>query len=233
MEYQQVYDTYDFTVLWSNFRNNEKAAGTNIPEFICPSAPPITDRSRELPNGRDKNVMAFTDYAVNGRISPTAACVLLATPGFKDRADWANLFTGVPEYDDFDTGGCPPGLLKHQSGITKLKMCTDGLTHTILYSPDAGRPDLYRDGKIVPGVTNVSGSRWASPDTEYWTHNICAGGNAMTNCNNDNETYSFHIGGGMFSFADGSVHFISDSVDIDVQVSLHTRAGEDIVRGID
>jgi prepilin-type N-terminal cleavage/methylation domain-containing protein len=238
MEYQPVYDSYDFTHLWSSIYNNEKACGTDIPEFICPSAPPIMDRDREIPNGRDKNVRAYTDYAINGRISPTAVCVLLAIPGFRDRADWANLFTGVPEYADFDTNHCPPGVLKHQSGITKLKMCTDGLSHTIMWSPDAGRPNKWQDGKMTPfDSTNyntfATGSRWASPDTEYWTHNICAGGNAMFNCNNDNETYSFHIGGGYFSFADGSVHFVSDNVDVDVQVSLHTRAGEDSTIGVD
>src|SRR4051794_6931160 len=107
MEYQAVYDQYDFTKLWSNFVNNEKAAGTNIPDFICPSSPAIAVRSREIPNGRDKNVQAYTDYAINGRIVPSTACLFYKN-GLKDRADWAHLFTGVPEYDDFDTGGCSP-----------------------------------------------------------------------------------------------------------------------------
>jgi prepilin-type N-terminal cleavage/methylation domain-containing protein len=238
MEYQPVYDQYDFKALWSAFANNEKAAGTDIPEFICPSAPPINDRSRELPNGRDKNVRAYTDYAINGRIVPTTVCFFYKAGLLKDRPDWAHLFTGVPEYDDFDTGGCTPGepagALKKQTGISKLKQATDGLSHTIMWSPDAGRPDWYEDGKLhQPPATNVSGSRWASPDTEYWTHNICAGGHSMINCHNDNETYSFHIGGGYFSFADGSVHFIADDIDIEVQVSLHTRAGEDTTAAID
>jgi prepilin-type processing-associated H-X9-DG protein len=139
----------------------------------------------------------------------------------------------VPEYDDFDTGGCPPGVLKKQSGITKLKMVTDGQSHTVMYSPDAGRPDRYQDGVKQQAVTNVSGSRWASPDTEFWTHNICGGGNLIFNCNNDNEAYSFHVGGGMYSFADGSVHFVSDNLDVDVQISMLTRAGEDLTPGID
>ena len=148
-----------------------------------------------------------------------------------------NFFTRRPEYDDFDTGGCSPGEpagpLKKQTGITKLKQATDGLSHTIMWSPDAGRPDKYEDGHLVPGITNVSGSRWASPDTEYWSHNICAGGQQMFNCHNDNETYSFHNGGDMFSFADGSVHFVGTNIDIEVQVSLHTRAGEDSTAGLD
>jgi len=115
-------------------------------------------------------------------------------------------------------------------------MATDGLSHTIMYSPDAGRPDYYQDGHAVnPNPKRDAdgtpydtwGSRWASPDTEFWTHNICAGGNSLINCNNYNEIYSFHVGGAVFSFADGSVHFIADNIEVDVQASLITRAGED------
>jgi prepilin-type processing-associated H-X9-DG protein len=54
----------------------------------------------------------------------------------------------------------------------------------------------------------------------------------MMNCNNDNEIYSFHVGGGYFSFADGSVQFLADTLDTEVQVSVITRAGEDSVPGL-
>jgi prepilin-type N-terminal cleavage/methylation domain-containing protein len=225
MEYQPTYDAYDFAFKWSNLRN-KASRHTNIPDFICPSAPPVGERSVESAL-RDIQG-AYTDYAVNGRIDPSAVCVLLAA-GVKDRPDWQNLFTGVPEYEDYNTGGCPPGKLKGQSGITKYKQVSDGTSHTIMYSPDAGRPDKYQDGLPVPGVTNVSGSGWASPDQEFWSHNICGGGRSIMNCNNDNEVYSFHVGGGNFSLADGSVQFLADTIDIEVQVSLNTRAGEDVV----
>lgn len=239
LEYQSVYDTYDFKVRWSHFNNNKKAAAVDIPEFICPTAPPVTERSRE--NAVRDPQGAYTDYSVNGRVSPTAVKVLTSnctgTP-VKNRPDWQNLFTGVPEYEDYDPNGCPPeiippGILRKQTGITTFELVTDGLSHTIMYSPDAGRPDKYQDGIKNPAVTNVSGSRWASPDTEFWTHNICAGTNSMFNCNNDNEVYSFHVGGGYFSFADGSVQFLADSLDIEVQVSLNTRAGEDSVETLE
>jgi prepilin-type processing-associated H-X9-DG protein len=41
------------------------------------------------------------------------------------------------------------------------------------------------------------------------------------------------VGGGYFSFADGSVQFLADSLDIEVQVSLNTRAGEDSVETLE
>jgi prepilin-type N-terminal cleavage/methylation domain-containing protein/prepilin-type processing-associated H-X9-DG protein len=254
MEYQAVYDQYDFNYRWSAFQNNLKASAAYIPEFICPTAPPPFDRELEPgPLNSGLATRPYTDYAVNGRISPSASKLLTnncTTTGLvQPRPDWSGFFTGVPEYEDFDTNGCPPEIIKNpapppadilrkQTGHTTVKLCTDGISHTIMFSPDAGRPDKWVDGvrdnqynSAGLFLNPVSGSRWASPDTEFWTHNVCAG--MIFNCNNENEVYSFHVGGGNFSFADGSVHFLADTLDINVQVSLNTRAGEDTVTGVD
>jgi prepilin-type N-terminal cleavage/methylation domain-containing protein/prepilin-type processing-associated H-X9-DG protein len=238
IEYQAVYDRYDFKFIWSGFQNNLNASAAYIPEFICPTAPAPFEREIELPNGRDKNLTTrpYSDYTVNGRIWPYRVCQIVSSGVVKDRADWSHLYTGVPEYDDADPNGCtngsPAGLIKKQTGITKLKMVTDGLSHTIMYAPDAGRPDHWQDGAKIPASVS-GGGRWADPDIEFWNNDICAGSRSMINCNNSNEVYSFHVGGAMFSFADGSVHFIADNLDIDVQISLNTRAGEDTVAGIE
>jgi hypothetical protein len=49
------------------------------------------------------------------------------------------------------------------------------------------------------------------------------------NCHNDNENYSFHVGGGVYSFGDGSVRFIADNIPLELQIALMTRAAEDLV----
>jgi prepilin-type N-terminal cleavage/methylation domain-containing protein len=243
MEYQAAYDAYNFNFQWRNI-NNKVARDTIVPEFICPTAPAVGERIAEyLPT----NVLlqhrgAYLDYAVNGRVSPTAVRALTndcTDAGVaKNRPDWQNFFTGVEEYKCYDRNGCPPeiiipsGILRNQTGVTKLKHVTDGTSHTIMFSPDAGRPDKWEDGRKEEGAV-VSGSRWADPDQEFWTHNICAGQNSMFNCNNDNEVYSFHVGGGLFCMGDGSVQFLADTLDIEVQVSFNTRAGEDTVESLD
>jgi prepilin-type N-terminal cleavage/methylation domain-containing protein len=232
MEYQSIYDQYSFAVKWSHF-NNRTPSRANIPELICPTAPPITDRSVE--NTARDTQSGYADYTINGRISPTAVCVLKTIVG--DRPDWSGLFTGEPQFATFELNmGCPSGPIPKLSGRTTLKQTTDGLSHTILFSPDAGRPDYYIDGKRQPASLGlVTGSRWASPDSEYWTtkDGLCVGATSIINCSNSNENYSFHVGGGYFSFGDGSVHFLSDSLDVNVQVSLLTRAGEDTTAGVD
>ena len=40
----------------------------------------------------------------------------------------------------------------------------------------------------------------------------------MMNCNNDNENYDVHIGGGLYGFGDGAVHFIAEDADLNIQV---------------
>jgi prepilin-type N-terminal cleavage/methylation domain-containing protein len=233
MEYQPVYDQYDWGYKWSNLRN-KAATSTNIAEFICPTAPPPGERDLERTSDPPGSL---SDYSIGGRISPQASCALVTT-GIKKRPDWQGLFTGVPEYEHDSTPTCgTPDPIPGQSGRTKLRQVKDGLAHTIMYTPDAGRPNKWIDGKMIPfnrsqPSTISSGARWADPETEYWIHDICAGSTAMMNCNNDNEIYSFHVGGLYVSFADGSVQFVSPDLDTEVQVSLITRSGEDTVTGL-
>jgi len=47
------------------------------------------------------------------------------------------------------------------------------------------------------------------------------------------ETYAFHPGGANILFADGSVHFLSDTTDIRIYARLVTRQGEEIVQNSD
>ena len=84
MEYQSVYDQYDFKTKWSSFVNKTPSRA-NVPEFICPSAPPITDRSVE--NKSRDTQSGYADYTIDGRIAPTAVCILNAIP-VKPRRDW-------------------------------------------------------------------------------------------------------------------------------------------------
>jgi prepilin-type processing-associated H-X9-DG protein len=149
-----------------------------------------------------------------------------------EKKDWQGLFTGVPEYEEFDmANGCPGEPLKGQTGKTYWRQCTDGLSQTVMFVEDAGRPDYWEDGQLknTQAVNNTDGARWADPDAEFWSHNFCAGFTSMINCNNRNEIYSFHSGGAIFAFADGSVQYIPEDTDITVQVALSTRAGNDVV----
>jgi prepilin-type processing-associated H-X9-DG protein len=123
---------------------------------------------------------------------------------------------------------------------------TDGSSNTIMLGEDAGRPVGYNHnhqiysqyGYPVDGVlnpTNYGGGAWADP---YSFAHLCGstpdgircmGGICMINCSSNNELYSFHPGGVNVCFVDGSVHFLKESMDPLIVVSLITRAGGEIV----
>ena len=228
MEQQAIYDQYDFNRPWNHI-TNKPAADMDIPTFICPSAVPPSERKKENVNWVNG---AYADYGVNGRISPCGVTIMKAV-GLPARGDWQHMFTGVQEYETFDAH-CDGGRrLEGQDGITTLDRVVDGMSNTIMWAPDVGRPDFWEDGNLIPTAGPVSGSRWASPDNEWWSHEICDGGNSMMNCNNDNEYYDIHIGGGLYGFGDGAVHFIADDTDLNIQVALSTRAGEDLAGTIE
>ena len=218
MEQQAIYDQYNFDRPW-NHVINKPAADAEIPTFVCPSAVPPSERKKENANWVNG---AYADYGVNGRVSPCAVNVMRSA-GLPNLGDWQHMFTGVKEYELFDAhcnGGKP---LEGQDGITTIDRVIDGMSNTIMWAPDVGRPDRWEDGYLDPNAGAISGSRWASPDNEWWSHDICDGGNSMMNCNNDNEYYDVHIGGGLYGFGDGAVHFIADDTDLNIQVALSTR----------
>jgi prepilin-type processing-associated H-X9-DG protein len=51
----------------------------------------------------------------------------------------------------------------------------------------------------------------------------------MVNCTSDNEIFSFHPGGANVLFVDGSVHFLKDSLNVNIAIAMVTRAGGEIL----
>ena len=113
-----------------------------------------------------------------------------------------------------------------QDVTTTLAMVQDGLSNTFMLFEDAGRPLKYQSGRFVEGVS--AGSKWAAAAAYFVLHQSECGLSQFINCSNDNEIYSFHTGGAMFLYGDGSVHFHSESIDPEVFLSLFTRAGGEI-----
>jgi len=111
-----------------------------------------------------------------------------------------------------------------------FKDVTDGTSHTFLASETyfdddlnakdvlAGYGDLY-----CPGGACYLGSMWAAANfqTTYYGINQRPGyaGSGVD---------SFHPGGANFAMADGSIHFISESIEQTTLDALTTRDGEDL-----
>jgi prepilin-type processing-associated H-X9-DG protein len=151
---------------------------------------------------------AITDYATNEIVTAGVRNILLASELVSNRKSWENVFR--------------PGQVEVKAGDV-----ADGLSNTFLIFEDAGRPYGYEDGKPT-GRETVTGARWMDDDVFYWIHDLCHG-QRMQNCNNNNETYSFHLGGCNYAYGDGSVHFISDAMAAEPYISLFTLDAGDHV----
>ena len=204
---------------------NVKITASAIDTMRCPTTPNVSTRS---PNA--------ADYAIAIKMSNNAGKAkktLLTNKTITDRgADsddvdgpWSSLlrvrFNAAGKYDPI-----------------RISQVTDGMSNSFMIFEDAGRPEKFDENKnLVDGITNsespnaliATGRNWADHQSFYDVHELC-GGTQMMNCTNDNEIYSFHIGGCNFTMGDGSVRLVQESIDAEVFVSLFTRAGGDIVK---
>ena len=206
IEQDNVYKQYTMGKSW-NATVNRPIITTPIKIFMCPSVPGGDSRMCITSSGAVQNPP--TDYAPNN-----AYAAALETAGYVDVAS-------------------------DRTGILAVNRCysipevRDGASNTFLISEDAGRPDRWQAGQLIAANGQLDGG-WADRNNEYITHGYTTDGTAHpgpchTNCTNNNEVYSFHLGGANHVLADGSVKFISSSMDIRLFVKFITRQGDDIV----
>jgi prepilin-type N-terminal cleavage/methylation domain-containing protein/prepilin-type processing-associated H-X9-DG protein len=134
------------------------------------------------------------------------------------------------------------------TGTIKLASITDGTSNTLIVSECGSKPIGYNgkrrmyfsevNGLLVDGViepVSSGGGAWADQFTysrlagAQGRENGIRGGTCMINCTSNNEIYSFHTGGANALFADGSVHFLKDSLSVPIVAGMVTRAGGEIL----
>jgi prepilin-type processing-associated H-X9-DG protein len=223
MEQQALYDQIDFNMHWHdttlspNTRQiNNDVVKQDLPDFICPSA--------ESRPGK-----YTTDYYSLVNISESEYCEFIETPGLARTKRTLDRLLGIL-----------------QDKPTSVRNVSDGLSKTFLFFESAGRPTLFNAqrapcGEMVPPThaTHVPhrDTQWAdervyalwgnAPPVAPGPCGTC-GITTIMNCENYSEIFSFHSGGAMFLFGDGSADLIREEIDIDTFVSLFTRAADDV-----
>jgi prepilin-type N-terminal cleavage/methylation domain-containing protein len=117
-------------------------------------------------------------------------------------------------------------------GGRKFRDCTDGMSNTLLIG----------ESSYVQGNNNAAGVTVQPTSVQDWpTWMISAGDdecvringrtnspiNARTNFNkmneaiNDDNAFSYHVGGAQFALCDGSVRFISENIDMETYNRIH------------
>jgi prepilin-type N-terminal cleavage/methylation domain-containing protein/prepilin-type processing-associated H-X9-DG protein len=219
IEQQTLSNQYVSELHWTH-NLNQPAITTFVDTYMCPSAP--GNRGGRMDNIGGGRQAAAADYAPPGSVSlsPIRAGLINPRPGH--------------------TGGAiiPNGNLK-------LRDILDGTSTTIGYVEDAGRPQHWIKGRTrgpnnsTPGGGNFSvrggrvrGAGWADTGAGIPLHGFTrngrrAPGPCPINCTNNNEAFSFHPGGVMAAFCDGSVQFLSENMTMSIYSALITRGGDE------
>ena len=218
IEQGNIYREYDFNVSW-NHRNNHEVIVREVQTYLCPTTP----QNRLLDNSGRGIMTATTDYVPPGVIS--ADIIRAGHVKFRHRNKRTGLLT---------------------ANVTRMRDVLDGLSNTLLLTEDAGRPQYWVKNRLGPatnnngcGNLNVTNSRapkggWADPGNSIPLHGFnddglsCTGPWAINKTNN-NEAYSFHTGGIQVNLADGSTHFISEQIDIEIYASLITKDNLEVI----
>jgi prepilin-type processing-associated H-X9-DG protein len=255
IEQGNVAPLYTFNVDWSD-PVNVNVLLTNIKTFQCPSspsagliappyattyispgndafAPPSAPGSKTniyggkvYPATNTTSTGIISDYAPLAQVKtakdPTGAEIAYANPIV------AAAYPGIPS----------KGAMR-QNAQTKLSEILDGTSHTTLYSEAGGRTMQFYAGRVnVPyNAGSITGPIWADSDNRLTvtgtdptgTTNFGTGPCVM-NCNNlQGDIYSFHLGGSNIVFADGSVRFVQETINILTLVALVTKAGGEVI----
>jgi prepilin-type N-terminal cleavage/methylation domain-containing protein/prepilin-type processing-associated H-X9-DG protein len=205
LEQEALAKSYVWTEHWY-VPVNEPVVFTQLKILQCPSAEP--DRVGKVTSVNREGACA--DYSAVSYVNPA-----LAKLGWIDPA---------ADYDGVMT----------KNFMARPEDITDGTSNTILIAEDAGRPKAWQAGRLVPDVL-ASGGPWAAGANTLQnlmgstSDGTSRPGPCALNCTNRGEVYSFHPGGANVVFADGSVHFLSASINIRTLAALITRAGGEVV----
>ncbi len=235
IEQENLFKQYNMDFPWlsspslvPNTPNNQLVLQAPVKTFICPSAPGGIERrsSGTFSFGASFPFQnqAVTDYAPCSSINNGSITFF----GYPATVNQTNLFSAMRP--QLRGPGIRPLLGMPNSEPFKITGITDGTSNTILLAEDAGRPSYWIGGRI-DGSRTLRDAGWGHHDNEYGLDgaisktNPGVPGNCVINCHNDNETYSFHSGGAMHVFTDGSVRFVRESISPQTYAALITAQG--------
>lgn len=209
-----------------------------VPTFICPSSPDADSNyhvflgALGVPN---PFILPRTDYVpMRGAhstflqvLAPSLGPVPPNCEGFDDRCN--NAMLGVAP------GAGPDCIPLVNKPFIKFGEVTDGLSNTILMIEQAGRQQIWFRGRNITSVPFVSGAAnkaWESSFVDWDAaphvralsgienslpisdfNRYTGAGTQIMNVLNSLHPYSFHSGGVQCARGDGSVFFVSQSID--------------------
>lgn len=213
LEQQALYDRMDFDAAWFATGDSFVAAATPLPVYICPSDPQTS------------------------QLELMDCCTPMSNGSVEEEDVGPSNIAGVADSRDFTCGNGTSfarldgdGMLFTKSDVPFSEI-TDGSSNTLLLGEVVGvGPGTHHGFMWVShGVLHTSNS--INTFLQYTTAFAGPFPRGVTHSPDEGGFSSFHPGGCHFAFADGSVQFLSESIDVFTLAALTTRAGEET--GID
>ena len=223
LEEQAAFDQFDFSEAMTHV-NNAEAIKTVVPAYLCPTDPgssnPIsTWHCARVPVPEVAKISYF------GSMGPThmgnCADCPDPTPSASNYCCRLSWFFG--SFEKANLGVSPgqfPGMICRWPRAVEFREVTDGLSKTFLV------------GETLPEHCCFNGAY--VNNFQVTSTNIVL--NLLVSDNRDGDDYdiacgfkSMHPGGAQFVMGDGSVHFISESIDYKLYNELGSRAGGESV----
>jgi prepilin-type N-terminal cleavage/methylation domain-containing protein/prepilin-type processing-associated H-X9-DG protein len=225
-EQDNIYRGYNQNVNWSE-PANVPYTSQRLKVMTCPSTP----SPERLDADPGTNASSFNPIVAAG--------------------DYSGIYKVDPRLVSLGVGVMAGDGILDKTQKVRFGDITDGLSNTIHVTESAGKPSLYRNGRLVsspPGFTSgVQGGGWCRPASEIpgfsgsSTDGTSFPGTCAVNCTNGQQVtsypdpywgtdgtgavYGFHTGGVNTLLGDGSVRFIRQSVDVKTFAALVTRNG--------
>ena len=202
---------------WPRFADGREIGTVEIAAFICPSdSHPDNTDGRKMHN--------YSASAGPGFVEDHSGCSCPLSDTFNQQ--WAKPFSG-PAIDPLNSGP-----FNRHSTPYRLQQIEDGLSNTIFFgevrpqcSEHAARGwTHYNNGQgVITTIIPINTDTCSSKDE---TTNFC-----RANCNWGTELgfKSAHPGGALFSMGDGSVHLLTESIDMQSYQYLGARADGQVI----
>jgi prepilin-type N-terminal cleavage/methylation domain-containing protein/prepilin-type processing-associated H-X9-DG protein len=229
LEQQNLADQYAFDRVWFD-PSLQPLVTTRLSVMECPSNPVagniFSGSGTDPVSGASVAFQAAAcDYFVTVSLNSSAT-----TLGWTPRQDekYTSVNGGIYDYQ---------GAMQDDM-TTRTSEITDGSSNTIVISEMSGRPHAYMTGRVLnPNVADKTYGfgAWAHNNKHtvktYTYDGQVSPGPCPINCSNQMGIYSFHPSGANALFADGSVHFIAQTIDLFAFFNLVARADGDVIPG--
>jgi prepilin-type processing-associated H-X9-DG protein len=223
LEQDNVRQLYDTDLNWWEGVNPTVAA-VPVKVFQCPSTPTRIDVLSAVakpprPAMTFANPIAPTDYEAIMGVQPYAINPHLSS----------SLYDSGNRYS-----------VMYRNSTTGIAGILDGTSTTVIVVECSGRPLVYRQRRAHPDLANDQGIGWADSEGPFSLHGARADGSVegcgptdgcvvAMNAKNDNEPFSFHIGGGNCLFADAHVEFVAETIDLAAFAAMCTKSAAEVV----